>query len=186
MKTIEIMVEEHKNIRRMLKVVRQVIYNFMENKEEEYDLDDFDLIIDFIRSYADNHHHKKEEDILFKELEKSSPKLKNSGAILGMYIEHDNGRLYTLELESAIENYKNGDELAKLDIVANAISYTNLLDRHIEKENTALYVFAENILTDEIKDSIDKQAIAIEENATAENLQNKYISMIEELENKYL
>lgn len=186
MKTIEIMREEHENIRRMLKVVRQVTYNFMESKEGQYDLEDFSLIIDFIRDYADSHHHKKEEDILFKELEKSSPKLKNSGAILGMYIEHDNGRLYILELENAIEKYKNGEEMMKLDIVANAISYTNLLERHIEKENTALYVFAEKILSEETKFMIDEKSIAIEENPHKDNLQEKYIDILEELEKKYL
>lgn len=180
------MLEEHENIRRMLKVVRQVTYNFMEDKEGEYDLNDFNLIIDFIRNYADNHHHKKEEDILFHYMEEASPKLKNSGAILGMYIEHDKGRLYTMELENAIQDYKDGDKKAKLDIVANAISYTNLLDRHIEKENTALYVFAENMLLEEIKDKIDEKAISLEEEASRENLQEKYISLIEKLEGKYL
>ena len=32
----------------------------------EYDIDDFPRIIDFVRTYADKHHHGKEEDILFR------------------------------------------------------------------------------------------------------------------------
>ena len=31
----------------------------------EFDVEDITRIIDFVRTYADKHHHGKEEDILF-------------------------------------------------------------------------------------------------------------------------
>ncbi|NLV89442.1 MAG: hemerythrin domain-containing protein, partial [Tissierellia bacterium] len=137
MKSIEIMVEEHENIRRMLKVIRKLCYKLM--TEPNYDISDFPKIIDFVRNYADKHHHGKEEDILFATMNREIEKLAKSGAITGMYIEHDNGRLYMTNLEKALEEYKKGNDEARLDIIANSISYTDLLDRHIEKENTAMY-----------------------------------------------
>ena len=184
MNSIKVMVEEHENIRRMLKVIREVSYRLM--TQGDYDIDDFPRIIDFVRTYADKHHHGKEEDILFKTMNEEIEKLSKSGAITGMYIEHDMGRLYMANLEKAIEGFKSGDDRKRLDIIANGISYSDLLDRHIEKENTAMYKFAENMLNDNTKVFIENECEKIENLATEAGVQNKYIALIEEMESKYL
>lgn len=184
MKSIEIMVNEHENIRRMLKVVRSVSYEIM--TQGEFDIEDMPKIIDFIRTYADSHHHGKEEDILFKTMNDKIERLREAGSITGMYIEHDLGRLYMQDLEKALKEYSEGNDQARLDIIANAIGYTNLLDRHIEKENMAMYRFAEKMLEDEDKKYIEEEAAKIEKDANDEGLQEKYISLLETLEEKYL
>lgn len=184
MKAIEIMVNEHENIRRMLKVVRSISYEVM--TLGEFDMEDMPEIIDFIRTYADGHHHGKEEDILFKTMNEKIEKLRKAGSITGMYIEHDLGRLYMQNLEIALKEYEAGSDKARLDIIANAIGYTNLLERHIEKENVALYKFAENMLEDEDKKYIDEEAKKIEKEAEEEGLQEKYIKILEKMEKKYL
>lgn len=184
MESIRIMVEEHENIRRMLKVVRSISYEIM--TLGEFDIEDIDDIIDFIRTYADSHHHGKEEDILFKTMDEKIEKLRQAGSITGMYIEHDLGRLYIQSLEKAIKEYDNGSDQARMDIIANAIGYANLLDRHIEKENVAMYKFAENMLTDEDKAYIEAEAGKLEEEAKEQGLQAKYINILETLEEKYL
>lgn len=184
MESIKIMVEEHENIRRMLKVIRKLCYRVMTNSD--FDIADLPRIIDFVRTYADKHHHGKEEDILFETMNKEIEKLAKSGAITGMYIEHDMGRLYMGNLEKAINRFKSGDDESRLDIIANAISYTDLLDRHIEKENTAMYRFAENMLNDSSKAFIEEECKKVETSATEAGLQKKYIGLIEELEKKYL
>ena len=184
MESIKIMVGEHENIRRMLKVVRSLCYKIMTN--EDFDIEDVPKIIDFVRVYADKHHHGKEEDILFETMKNELEKLAQSGAITGMYIEHDLGRLYILNLEKALKEFEGGNDEARMDIIANAVSYTNLLDRHIEKENTALYKFAEKMLKDESKSFIDEESKKVEDLATESGLQDKYIALVEELEKKYM
>lgn len=184
MESIKIMVDEHENIRRMLKVIRKVSYEVM--TLGKFDLEDIPQIIDFVRTYADGHHHGKEEDILFETMNKEIKKLAESGAITGMYIEHDLGRLYMTNLEKAVERFKNGDDEARLDIIANAISYADLLDRHIEKENNAMYRFAENMLDDNSKAYIEDECKKVEEKANKDGIQDKYISLLENLENKYM
>ncbi len=184
MKSIEIMENEHENIRRMLKVVREFSHRVMVGGE--FDLEDMPKIIDFIRVYADKHHHGKEEDILFKTMNEKIHKLREAGSITGMYIEHDLGRLYMQELEMAIEAYKEGKDKARLDIIANAVGYTNLLERHIQKENMAMYKFAEKMLEDEDKNYIEEEAGKIEKEAENKGLQEKYINILEKLESKYL
>jgi len=178
------MIEEHSNIRRMLRIIRILCYNLMTNPK--YDITDFHIVIDFVRNYADKHHHGKEENILFETMIKEIERLAKSGAITGMYIEHDMGRLYMSNLEKALECFKNKDDEARLDIIANAISYSDLLNRHIEKENTALYKFAENMLSDNSKSFVEDKCKKAEELATDAGIQEKYINLLEILEKKYL
>lgn len=184
MESIRIMVEEHDNIRRMLKVVRAVCYRVMTNGK--YNMEDFPRIIDFIRIYADKHHHGKEEDVLFETMTSSLENIAKSGAITGMYIEHDLGRLYIKNLERGLEDFKSGNDEARLDIIGNAIGYTDLLDRHIEKENTALYKLAERMLDDTNKAFIEEECKKVEEKATEAGLQDKYIALVDELKEKYI
>lgn len=184
MESIRIMVEEHDNVLRMLKVIRNISYRVL--TKEDYDLDDYSKIIDFIRVYTDKHHHGKEEDILFDTMNKEIEKLAKSGAITGMYIEHDLGRMYTANLETAVESFKEGKDEARLDIIANGICYTDLLARHINKENTAMYKFAENMLSDEVKASIEERCKIVEDEATDSGVQDKYLEILAQLEEKYL
>lgn len=178
------MVDEHSNIKRMLKVIREVSYRVM--TLGKFDIQDVKSIIDFIRTYADKHHHGKEEDILFKTMNKEIQRLSKSGAITGMYIEHDTGRLYMTNLEKGVKAYEEGSDEARLDIIANAICYADLLDRHIEKENNAMYKFAENMLNDTSKSYIEDECRIVEEDATKSGVQEKYLLLLEELEKKYL
>ena len=48
MDSIALMVEEHKNIKRMLKVIRKYCYRILKGMEIEYE--DFFRIIDFIKT----------------------------------------------------------------------------------------------------------------------------------------
>ena len=66
MNAIELMMEEHKNIKVMLKIVRKACFYVLEGNEINYE--DFNKIIYFIKNYADSHHHKKEEIMLFNRM----------------------------------------------------------------------------------------------------------------------
>lgn len=181
--SIELMVEEHRNIKRMLKVVRKACNNILHGNDIPYE--DFEKMIDFIKNYADAHHHGKEEKFLFKEME---TRLGNAGSQLvrhGMLVEHDLGRLYISELKESLERTKSGEEESKLDIIANAVGYANLLSRHIDKEDSVVYTFAERKLPKYIIDDINAQAEIFEQTAQTQGTQSYYIKLLEELEAKY-
>lgn len=181
MNAIEIMMEEHKYILRMLKVVRKACYKVLQGSEINYE--DFYLIIDFIRNYADGHHHNKEEIMLFNRMVENLGVLGEKTIKYGMLVEHDLGRLYVKNLVEALERVKAGDEEAKLDVIANSISYTELLQRHIDKEDKVIYNFAKRELKDEIFQVIDKECINYEKNNT--NIKDENILILEKLEAKY-
>lgn len=183
MNSIELMVEEHKNILRMLKVVRNANNKIL--KGEEICYDDFDKMIDFIRNYADVHHHGKEEKFLFKEMVDNLGPLGTKLVTHGMLIEHDWGRLFISELVAALERVKSGDLDSRLDVIANAVGYANHLTRHIAKEDEVVYTFAARQLNQEILAQVDKQTEEFEEVAAKNGIQNHYIQLLEELEKKY-
>lgn len=184
MNSVKLMIEEHVYIVRMLKVVRAACYGVLKGKDINYD--DFNEMIDFIRTYADAHHHGKEEKFLFKEMQQNLGKLGETLITHGMMVEHDYGRMYISDLSDALRKVKDGDEEKKLDVIASAISYTNLLHKHIAKEDTAVYLFGEKNLPKEIVDEINKKTEEFENKANEKGVQDHYINLLKNLEAKYI
>jgi hemerythrin-like domain-containing protein len=176
------MVEEHRNIRRMLSVVRKYCSRILNGETVNYE--DFFGIIEFIRGYADKHHHGKEETLLFARMTEELGPAANKLVRYGMNVEHDMGRLFVQDLEIAVRRVLDGDLDARLDVIANAISYTHLLERHIEKEDSVVYKFAQRDLAIETKERLERECFDFERAARAENIQTKYLALLEEFENR--
>ncbi len=183
MSTIEILVNEHVNIKKALKVIRKICIGIVDGKEVPHD--DFISIIDFIRNYADKYHHGKEEDMLFKDMESELTDKIGSGPVQGMLIEHDWGRGFVRDLEAALKAYKEGNRDVKVDIIANAMGYANLLEKHIFKEDNMLFKYAEKNLREETMNKLDRQFKEYEESNDHIQTKEKYIRLVEELEKKY-
>lgn len=184
MNSIELMMEEHKNITRMLKVMRKASDKILIGEEICYE--DFDKMIDFVRNYADAHHHGKEEKFLFNEMADNLGELGKKLVTHGMLVEHDFGRAFIIQLQDALRCVKSGDEESKLDVIANAVGYANHLARHIGKEDKLIYTFAERQLAPEVLERVDKNSELFEEDAAKKSVQAHYIGLLEDLERKYL
>ncbi|PKM95392.1 MAG: hemerythrin [Firmicutes bacterium HGW-Firmicutes-1] len=183
MDTIQLMIDEHKYIKRMLQVVRKASLNILQGGG--IDFNDFYQMIDFVRNYADNHHHGKEEKLLFNRMVEELGPLGEKLIRHGMLVEHDLGRLYMKDLEAALLKVRDGDEEAKIDVIANAVSYTNLLNRHIDKEDTVIYTFAQRSLSPESMNEINIACDKFEAEMEVQKVQEKYIHLVETLEAKY-
>ena len=93
------------------------------------------------------------------------------------------------EYKASLESYNSSrssktsiDEQA--DIIANAISYTHLRERHIDKEDRVVYTFAERNLKENILDEINSECLKFEDNN--ETVKNKYLEVLSKLEDKYI
>jgi len=176
--------DEHKNIKRMLAVIRKYCSRILSGEKVRYE--DFFKIIDFIRNYADKHHHGKEELLLFtkmvEELGPTAEKLVRHG----MLVEHDLGRLFVQELEDAVKHVLDGDMDARLDVIANAVSYTHLLNRHIDKEDGVVYKYAQNNLSKETMTNLEQECLAFEKKAKEDKIQDKFLALLKELESHYV
>ena len=184
MYSIELMVEEHDHILELLTVIRKACCGILEG--QEVDDGDFRNMIAFARNYADKHHHGKEEQILFQEM---TQRLGQIGVNLiqhGMLVEHELGRLHISNLETALNQYRDDPKtIYKLNILAEAAGYANLLQRHIEKENQIVYAYAEKNLTQDILQSVDERVQEFEKNAQQAKTQETYLQMLRELKEKY-
>lgn len=183
MNAVEIMMAEHRQIERVLGVVRKVCFRVLQGKEIPYD--DFESIIDFVRNYSDAHHHGKEEKFLFNRMIEHLGPIGEKLIRAGMLVEHDLGRLYMKDLEEALERVKAGDEESKLDVIANAISYTHLLQRHIAKEDEVVYTFALRQLPEDVMEEVNRACRAFEKECEVQGVQRRYLDLVEALETKY-
>lgn len=183
MNGIDLMTEEHRNIKRMLAVIRKACLGILEGKDIDYD--DFEDMIDFVNNYADRHHHGKEENYLFNRMIDEIGGAAEKLVRYGMLVEHDLGRLFMMNLKEALANVRAGDSEAKLDVIANAVSYTHLLTRHIEKEDNAAFPFAQRELSAATLSKINDECDAFEKEQEEKEMQKKYIQILERVEQKY-
>ncbi len=170
----QVMVAEHQLILRMISLIEKKVALVEENKFNNWTF--FLDAVDFIRNFADRFHHAKEEDVLFVELVKNGMPEKQS-PIEAMLIEHDQGRQFVRELESAAKKTIAGDSEQIPAIIMNAKGYAELLRGHIDKEDTILYPLAERVLPEGIRPDMLHAYDSAEEKADGVEL--KYRHMVE-------
>ena len=146
---IEYLEREHEEITQVINAVEDRCIEIMNGGEidQEYFAD----VIEFIRVYTDDTHHKKEEDILFRLMTENLGETAEKLIRSGMLTEHQMARYYVMELERNLHGYaEKSNDVNKIQIIANAMSYVNLLRVHIEKENGVVYPFGANNLSEEV------------------------------------
>jgi len=184
MYSIELMVQEHENILKLLAVIQKACCDILDG--QEVNLGDFRKMIEFARNYADKHHHGKEEQILFREMTDSLGAIGVKLVQHGMLVEHDLGRLHLSELEKALDAYEeNPQTVFKLNILAEAMGYTNLLRRHIDKENQVVYTYAEKNLSPDVLQSVDQRIKAFNKTEEKNNVQKRNLDLLALLEGRY-
>ena len=100
---IDLLMKEHENIVALTKHLRRTCCAVIEGAD--IDVQEFLECIDFARTYADKHHHGKEEQILFRFMLNNSDPVAEKLVRNGMLVEHDFGRFHIGELENAVKQY---------------------------------------------------------------------------------
>ena len=177
--SIDVLIHEHNNIVNMLQILKNQTIRFM--NKEDVNLQFYRDFIDFTRNYADKHHHGKEEKILFKYMTETLGPVAEKLVTHGMLVEHDMGRYYVTTLENAIESFEEtGSDEDRLTIIMAAMAYSDLLKRHVDKENEVVYTFAERSLTEEIMNQIEEETVEFESEYSERK--NKYESSLRKLQ----
>jgi hemerythrin-like domain-containing protein len=99
---------EHRLIEKLMPQIREAVEGALRTGTIDPEFVEFAL--DFLRTYADRCHHGKEEDILFRELDRKplEPGLRKT--MDELVEEHRIGRRVVGELRRAVEAYKRGEE----------------------------------------------------------------------------
>lgn len=178
--SVEILMAEHENIVRFADVMKIKCCNVLEGEVVDTKL--FREAIDFVRNYADKHHHGKEEQILFERMLAKLGPVAEKLVKMGMLVEHDLGRLYMTELEAALNRYdENKNTENKLDILTNMTGYIDLIKRHAGKENAVVFSFADRSLTDEDKAYVDQKTKEFEEDKEKSEKRDYYMTWLDKL-----
>jgi hemerythrin-like domain-containing protein len=114
--------------------------------DQPVETEDVQAVVQFLHTFADDHHQAKEESALFPELRRTSAA--QEGPPRQMLFEHDQERSLVDGQEEALLT-KRGTEFVHF---ANRI--TALLRHHIQKEDNILFDIVERSLSTEQDDKI--------------------------------
>ncbi|MFH2011272.1 MAG: hemerythrin domain-containing protein [Pseudomonadota bacterium] len=137
---------EHRLIERMLVLVKDALKKIQSTGK--IDPHFVDATVDFIRIYADRTHHGKEEDILFRELDKRALSVEDKKTMYELIEEHVFGRQTTKALVDANTRYRNGDQTALTEVTERLQTLVEFYPKHIEKEDKVFFPAARAYLTD--------------------------------------
>jgi len=137
---------EHRLIERMLAIVRNILVQI--GSEHRVDPVTIDAVVDFIRMYADRTHHGKEEDILFRALERKHLFADDRQIMTELIAEHVFGRETTKTLVDANARYRDGDDHALTEIAESLHTLDDFYPRHIEKEDKVFFPSSRVYFTD--------------------------------------
>ena len=121
-----------------------------------FDSDTFRDGLDFIQNYADAWHHAKEEGLLFPALEAAGMP-RGGGPIAVMLNEHELCRTYVRQIGKNLEAASNGDHSAIQLVLRFTLAYADLLTQHIQKENNILFNMADQILSPEEHERLQRE-----------------------------
>ncbi|EKD40580.1 MAG: hypothetical protein ACD_75C00006G0003 [uncultured bacterium] len=169
-KPMQVLVDEHKLIKRWLALIPGLVKNLdLASPEECHVVEEG---IDLIRSYADRLHHGKEEDILFGYFD-------NTADIFQViYEDHRRGRGLVQEMLRAIDA-KKSEALA-----ASLLEYAALLQEHIKKEDEVLFPWLDSRLKEEEKAELAARFDQSDKNLALD--ERKYHSFVEGLEQRLM
>lgn len=176
MKAIDILMQEHRLIERVLDALEAAAGHVAQQHAVRpgFFLD----AADFIAGFADGCHHHKEEDVLFGAL--GGPEIE--GAVELMLDEHRQARLLTKGMREAARRLESGDDSARGPLVMHARQYVALLRDHIEKEDEMLFPMADELLSPEAQDLLLRGIEQIEREEAAAGTLKKFQALAERLE----
>lgn len=146
---------EHEAILHVFTILDRMLISA--NADEERDLNFADELVHFLKVFADQCHHAKEEGILFQEMENRG--VPNQGGPIGVMLqEHVLGRELIAKMSEAVQ----GADLDTFKL--HAVAYRDLLRQHIQKENMILFRLADKIISDEKQAELFEKFEAHEEN----------------------
>lgn len=169
---------EHRLIEKMIALMDEEIAKMKQYRKANPLF--IETAVDFIRMYADRTHHGKEEDILFRELEKKDLSPNHKRIMEELVEEHVWARSMVGKLVDAKKKYEK-DHIEIVDEIIDIMSeLTEFYPKHIEKEDKHFFIPVMKYFTQEEQDTMleefwefDKTLIHEKYKKVVENLQKR-------------
>jgi hemerythrin-like domain-containing protein len=170
---------EHRLIERMINVIKKE----RDRMEifQEINLPFIAALVDFIRVYADRCHHGKEENILFRELEKKRLSPEHKTILDELIEEHKLGRTVTARIDGAKDRSIKGDHSALSELLKDMSILVDFYPKHIEKEDKHFFLPIMSYFTQEEKDALLKEGLEFDQHL----IHQHYIDVVRHVENFY-
>ena len=182
MKAIDVLMEEHRVIERVLNALDRAVTRLEHGQaiRTAFFLD----AAEFFAGFADGCHHRKEEGVLFEEMAASGMPT-SMGPIGVMLSEHEEGRRLTRGIRDAAASLDHGSEdpeQVRRRLAGYARRYIALLRDHIAKEDQVLFPMAGELLPKERQDALLTGFAKVEHAEAGEGAHSKYLALAERLE----
>ena len=129
---------EHRLIERMIALIKNAAAQIQSSGKVDPLF--VDAAVDFLRIYADRTHHGKEEDILFRDLDKRPLSADDRRLMKELIEDHVFGRQTTKALADANTRYRKGDSAAAAEIIERLETLAGLYPKHIAKEDEVFFL----------------------------------------------
>lgn len=170
---------EHRLIEKMFYLAEKEVDMMMRNSEVDPVF--IDTMVDFVRTYADRTHHGKEEDILFRDLEKKEMNDEDTVMMQELVDEHVYARNVTGDLVNAKDRYLDGDQEALPVIIEKLNTLIKFYPEHIRKEDKVFFPNTETYFSKDELDSMLDEFWEFDKNMIHE----KYQKLIDTLSSRY-
>ena len=173
---------EHEGILRMLGILRVMAARIEHGRKIPNE--HVESVIDFLRVFADQCHHGKEEDIFFPELERAG--IPHEGGPIGvMLYEHTLGREHIRNMVEAAARLGAPDGEGYQDLRAAMLDYCGLLAQHIAKENEVLFPLAEKVLSPGAVEDLHLRFEQLERERIGSGVHEAFHRLLDELAAEY-
>jgi hemerythrin-like domain-containing protein len=142
----ELLRQDHRIILRSLNVLQSMVDG---ENGERIDQDDAATLLRFLRMFADEHHHLKEEGVLFPEVMRTSEA--QGGPLRHLLFEHSQERSLVEGLEDALHIGKSSDFV----LFANRL--TDRVRNHIQKEDGILFPIIEVLISSQLDEKVSSE-----------------------------
>jgi hemerythrin-like domain-containing protein len=175
---------EHNAVQLTLRILDKFCQK-IEQSGEIIDVQHLDQLLEFFKVFVDKCHHGKEEELLFPALENVGVS-REGGPIAVLLNEHQQGREYVRNMNASLSQYSKGNQTSIGEFLKTARAYINLLNQHIDKENSVLFPLAEKHLSEGEQAKLWEGFELIEEQKIGAGKHDEFHKMLENLESIYL
>ncbi len=178
MQPIGPLMEEHRLIEKMIALMDMQNESF--RQENKVDVNFIATALDFIRTYADKCHHRKEEDILFRDLDNKPLSSNHKKTLQELRNEHNQARKTVARLAESKDEYAAGNR-ENLVVILNSIKeLTEFYPKHIEKEDKHFFIPVMQYF------NVEEKQRMLQEFREADRalIHLKYKNVVEELQNQ--
>lgn len=174
---IQILLEEHQLIYQALENVVRAIEMIESGKKVS--LFFFEKWDQFYRSFILNHHHFKEEYVLFRELAQ-----KQNGAIDAqvdaLRYQHDRGRDIMNQVNGSLPGYIKDDPNDTILLLENLAAYVSLIRHHIHREEQVYYPMIVNLFSESEKKGL-AEAMQVENEKVPSETRGHFREIVDEM-----